>query len=424
MYSSLKIEQSRYKTLVHAPENPRRQEFSWNAFSHLSPDLLKELPFSQITGLYPDKALQYLIENYGTLIDVIAGNKILKVASCSFLLFLGSITALPEPAQAGTDAYLGTAGNFQIVSGGAITLGGAITGLDVANTSTSTPAINDLRSALSSLSATPAISVPADLGGRTYLPGTFASVGGAAFAMTSNIILDGNNDCESKFIFITPAAMNTTAGISITLINDAKASNIYWVVGGAITTGASNKLSGNFLSSGAMTIGASSTLDGRLLALAAITVGASIAFQGFPISGCAAPVGALLISVPASLEARSLDPGTSLVMEMDTATVTDTRGNSPNASWTVTTICSELSDGKGNFLGGQNFSYLVKNLSISGALVITPHSLTSMQSLGTILNAATGAGINSATWIPVITLSVPLEQVEGTYRGLITHSVF
>jgi hypothetical protein len=349
---------------------------------------------------------------------------ILKILICTFLLFLGSITALPEKAQAAADVYLGTAANFQIVSGGAISLGGAITGLDIANTSTSTPAVNDLRSAIASISATPAISVPADLGGRTYLPGTYASAGGAAFAMTTNVILDGKNDCKSKFIFITPAAMNTTAGISITLINEAKASNIYWVAGGAITTGASNKLSGNFLSSAAMTIGASSTIDGRLLALAAITVGASIGFQGFPISGCAAPVGALLISVPASLEQRSLDPGQTLVMEMDSATVTDTRGNGPSASWTVTTVCSELSDGKGHVLGAQNFAYLVKNLTITGGLVITVQRLTSMSVPATILSATSGQAINSATWIPVITLSVPIEQIEGTYTGSITHSAF
>jgi hypothetical protein len=352
------------------------------------------------------------------------GNKFLKIVTCTSLLFLGSITALPVKAQAGSDMYLATAANFQIVSGGATTLGGAITGLDIVNTTSATQAVNDVRSAIASLSATPAISVPADLGGRTYLPGTYASAGGAAFAMTTNVILDGNNDCKSKFIFTTPAAMNTTAGISITLINQAKASNVYWVAGGAVTTGASNKLTGNFLSSVAMTIGASSTIDGRLLALAAITVGASIAFQGFPISECAAPVGALSISVPESLKEQKLDPGESLVIEMDTATVTDTRGNGPNASWTVTTVCSELSDGAGHVLGGQNFAYTVKNLIVTGGLVITPQRLNSMSTPATVLSAASGAGINSATWIPVLTLTIPIEQIEGTYRGSITHSVF
>jgi hypothetical protein len=153
-------------------------------------------------------------------------------------------------------------------------------------------------------------------------------------------------------------------------------------------------------------------------------VGASIAFQGFPISECAAPVGALSISVPESLKEQKLDPGESLVIEMDTATVTDTRGNGPNASWTVTTVCSGLSDGAGHVLGGQNFAYTVKNLIVTGGLVITPQRLNSMSTPATVLSAASGAGINSATWIPVLTLTIPIEQIEGTYRGSITHSVF
>jgi hypothetical protein len=361
---------------------------------------------------------------YGTLIGVTRHNQLFKIVISALVLSLCSIAVQPDQAQAGTDQYLGAAGNFQIVSGAAITLGGAITGLDMANTSTSALEVRDLSNALASLSATPAIAVPADLGGKTYLPGAYVAVGGAAFAMTTNVILDGKNDCESKFIFITPAAMNTTAGISITLINDAKASNIFWVVGGAITTGASNVLVGNFLSSAAITVGASSTFDGRFLALAAITVGASVAFQGFPISGCSAPVGALAISVPASLERRDLNAGESLTIEMGMATVTDTRGNGPNAAWTVTAICSELSDGTGNLFGGQNFSYQVKDLTVTGGLVITTQRLASMATLATILSATSGEGINSATWIPVITVSVPIEQIAGTYSGFITHSVF
>jgi hypothetical protein len=359
-----------------------------------------------------------------TLVFMPLKRKILHAAVYLLVLELSTTTFFPAAAYVSTDPVLGVAGNFQIVSGAAITLGGAITGLDNENTSTSTPAVNDLRSALASLSAAPAISVPADLGGGTYLPGTYSAAGGAAFAMTSKVILDGKNDCNSKFIFITPAAMNTTAGISITLINDAKASNVFWVAGGAITTGAGANLSGNFLSSAAMTIGASTNIDGRLLAMAAVTVGASVAFQGFPISGCAPTVDGLAISVPKTLETRNLFAGEILVIDMGAATVTDTRGNGPNASWTVSTICSGLSAGPGKLLGGQYFAYTVKDLTRTGGLLITVQSLSSMSALAVILDATSGEAANSANWIPVITISVPEDQVAGTYTGSITHSVY
>ena len=62
--------------------------------------------------------------------------QLFKILICAFVISLGSITVQPDRALAGTDSYLGAAGNFQIVSGAAITLGGAITGLDTVNTST------------------------------------------------------------------------------------------------------------------------------------------------------------------------------------------------------------------------------------------------------------------------------------------------
>jgi hypothetical protein len=47
-----------------------------------------------------------------------------------------------------------------------------------------------------------------------------------------------------------------------------------------------------------------------------------------------------------------------------------------------------------------------------------------MSALAIILEATSGEGTNSATWIPVITISVPESQFAGTYKGSITHSVY
>jgi len=58
----------------------------------------------------------------------------------------------------------------------------------------------------------------------------------------------------------------------------SQAKNIYWVAGGAITTGASDILYGTFMSNAAITTGASTILTGRLLGAAAVTVGASSSF--------------------------------------------------------------------------------------------------------------------------------------------------
>jgi hypothetical protein len=158
--------------------------------------------------------------------------------------------------------------------------------------------------------------------------------------------------------------------------------------------------------------------------MAAVTVGASVAFQGFPISGCAPTVDGLSISVPASIETRDLNAGESVIIDMGAATVTDTRGNGPSASWTVSTICSGLSAGPGKSLGAQYFAYSLNSLTKTGGLTLTAHELTSMSALAIILEATSGEGTNSATWIPVITISVPESQFAGTYKGSITHSVY
>lgn len=342
---------------------------------------------------------------------------------CFLALQLLVVALLPDVARASGDPVLGSAGDFQIVSGAATTLGAKLVGLNTENTSTSVTVVNDLRSAIISLSSSTATSVAADLGGKTYEPGVYAALGGAAFAMTSGVILDGKNDCDSIFIFITPAAMNTTAGISITLINGAKPGNVYWVAGAAITIAASSQLTGNFMSAAAITVGASSSINGRFLALQAVTVGASVIFLGFPVDKCAVPAGALLISVPESLDSRNLEAGETLTVEMGFVTVTDNRGITTGALWNVFAASQGVRDASGNVLESKHFSYSIRHLSQTGGLILDPHTLNSMAIFSEILSATSGLGTNSATWTPVLTVYVPKNQTAGTYVGTIVHSV-
>jgi hypothetical protein len=362
----------------------------------------------------------------GTLLNMQrSGGKVHKgfYLLAPILILTALIVPMSVQARAASDPGLGAAGDFQIVSGAATTLGATLVGLDPVNVSSAVTAVNDLRSAITSLSSAPATAVAADFGGKTYEPGVYVAAGGAAVAMTSGVILDGKNDCNSVFIFSTPAAMNTTAGISITLINGAKPGNVYWVAGGAITTGASGHLVGNFMSAAAITVGASSSINGRFLGLAAVTIGASVNFLGFPVEKCAAAVGALLISVPKSMAPRELNAGETVTMEMGPVVVTDTRGITAGALWSVSATSAGVRDSAGNVLGGEHFSYAMREVNKTGGLILLPHTLNSMSLLSVILNATSGEGVNSATWIPIITVAVPADQASGTYIGTIVHSV-
>jgi hypothetical protein len=137
----------------------------------------------------------------------------------------------------------------------------------------------DLQRALTYISTLTPTVVSANLSlaaDATIFPGLYTTPDGAAMSIDSNLILDAKGDPNAIFVFETPVALNTTAGITVFLQNGAQASNIYWVVGAGLTLGASTTISGNFLVTAGTTIGASSLVFGRVLSQDAITLGASV----------------------------------------------------------------------------------------------------------------------------------------------------
>lgn len=110
-------------------------------------------------------------------------------------------------------------------------------------------------------------SIAAELGAQTVCPGIYKS--DAAFGLTGNLTLDGNNDPNSLFIFITPAAITTAAASKIILANGAQAKNIFWQSGAAATLGASSFFQGTVLAEAAITVGNGVHVHGRLLSKSA-----------------------------------------------------------------------------------------------------------------------------------------------------------
>ena len=196
---------------------------------------------------------------------------------------IASATVTPCPIS----INLLRASQYQVLAGAALTFGATVTGAnasDPALNGVNGDAVADMSAAIAGIAAMPGTTGTADLGGLTYKSGVYLSPAGAAMAVTGDVYLDGekiSGDSESCFIFYTPAALNTTAGITVHLINGAQAKNIYWVAGGAITTGASDILFGTFMSNAAITMGASTSLTGRLLGAAAVTIGASSSFSSY-----------------------------------------------------------------------------------------------------------------------------------------------
>lgn len=103
-------------------------------------------------------------------------------------------------------------------------------------------------------------------GSETLTPGIYKNI--AAITTAGILTLDGQGDPNSIFIFQFGAALAIGVDSEVKLINGAHASNVFWIVEGAVSIGASSKVKGTFISNAALELGANCTLDGRVLILA------------------------------------------------------------------------------------------------------------------------------------------------------------
>jgi len=192
---------------------------------------------------------------------------------------------------------LGTSARFSVLAAAAVTLPGSTLPGEVGsgaaitddagtmygsvrhgvNDSATIAALADARAAYTSLAAMAPTGTLAgdDLGGQRVYPGVYHRV--AAYAVTTPVTFDAQGNPDATFVMRSDAALNTTAATRMVLLNGAKASNIYWVLGGAATLGASSWFSGTILSAAAITVGAGSHVDGRALSVtAAVTLDANV----------------------------------------------------------------------------------------------------------------------------------------------------
>ena len=68
-------------------------------------------------------------------------------------------------------------------------------------------------------------------------------------------------------------------------------------------------------------------------------------------------------------------------------------------------------------------AYIPGAATVAGIATVTPTSLTSMATPGTVQTATAVTGDNTATWNPSIAVTIPAGAVAGTYSATITHSV-
>lgn len=206
------------------------------------------------------------------------------------ITFIGATLLLQQKATAEDPVDLGSATGFAILAGtGIVNVGASIVTGDVGSspvgttagfenvTLTGTNHGNDAFTVAAKLdlltayndaaSRVPTTLLPAafDLGGSTLTTGVFRTI--SSFALTGILTLDGQNNPDAVWIFQAGSTLNTTAASTVSLINGAKAANVFWQVTNAATLGANTDFSGSILAQDAITLGAGTTVDGRVMAV-------------------------------------------------------------------------------------------------------------------------------------------------------------
>src|ERR1700682_3031759 len=212
-------------------------------------------------------------------------NKIQRpVIALSIVVSAFVFGAWPMAALAATQPRLGTAANFAVLAGSAITNTGptvisggvglfpgtAITGFPpgVASTRHQTDAVargakdalvtayNDLASWRPTRSLT-----GQDLGGMTLTPGVYTFSSSAQ--LTGTLTLSGNG----IFIFRTGSSLTTATSSRVVVTNGANGCGVYWKVGSSATLGTGTQFKGTIVALTSITMVTGATiLPGRALA--------------------------------------------------------------------------------------------------------------------------------------------------------------
>jgi hypothetical protein len=183
---------------------------------------------------------------------------------------------------------LGTAGNFAVLAGSAVTNtgpsvisgslglapGSAVSGFppgivlngttQVAN-GVALQAKNDLVTAYNDAAGrSSTATVAADLAGETLTPGVYTSA--SSLGLSGQLTLNAQGNPNAVFIFQAGSSLIVGSGSQINLIGGAQACDVFWQVGSSATIGTSSAFVGNILALTSITMTTGATLQGSALA--------------------------------------------------------------------------------------------------------------------------------------------------------------
>jgi hypothetical protein len=104
-----------------------------------------------------------------------------------------------------------------------------------------------------------------DLAGITLYPGLYDAPVSLQISSGGELFLDAQGDENAVFILRSPSTITVVTGASVTLTKGARAQNVYWTAGTAVTVGEDAIMVGTLIAGTAITFDPGSTLIGRAL---------------------------------------------------------------------------------------------------------------------------------------------------------------
>ncbi len=104
-----------------------------------------------------------------------------------------------------------------------------------------------------------------DLTGKVLTSGVYSSTSTMSIAPGGTLTLDAKGDPSAVWIFKVGSTLTINNSAQVTLVNGARAANVFWAVAASTTIGTGVGFQGNVLSGTSSSVGAGSTIVGRLL---------------------------------------------------------------------------------------------------------------------------------------------------------------
>ena len=137
--------------------------------------------------------------------------------------------------------------------------------------------------------------------------------------------------------------------------------------------------------------------------------------------------GSLSISAPATAGSLGTTAntvgGSTISGPLGQVQVLDARSSSAGSGWVASVISSAFTPPAGPTIAASAVGYTAGTITKVGTATYTANNPTDLAGVGAAVTATGITGDNSATWHPIITVTVPGSKAAAVYSATITHSV-